>query len=283
MALFACDASVPFRSGLEEPLRVRKAQFLDGPLPAPAGGPAITNVSANSRLVRPGAIAKHIDGRAEKSASSIAMRLADAGSGYWVVPSGPRDGQYPNELTWTADMDYDFGLRPGFHKLIFEAISEGNVAGAPQSIDVCVLSRVPDNFHSCDPTAKVPDFVATLEFDEDSDVDLIVSTGSATADPQHPNRITGGTIDRDSLQGCQKDTFRQEDFIVDTKLPPGTSLDFYVGLFDPCGRPAVDFVLTLYEGHGELVQVAQKKGRLIAQDSINAKSPGLYALSYTFP
>jgi len=306
LALLSCDG-VDAHSGLYEPIRVKNGQFVSGALPPPApGGPMVTSVIYATRVVLPGAAGKKLDGRVSKTAVTVGLRLADVGTGYWSVIVGGPDGQVPNENTWSAEIDFDLSLRPGSHELLASAIAADGTAGPPSDLTVCVASRVPDNLHSCAPNQPVPDFVATLQWDEDVDLDLeVVSSDGSTISAKHPapqckgnqgvacDPNNGAQLDRDSLANCVTDGFRQEDIVAQyvtrdppmggSKIPSGTNFDFYVNLFDACGKQSVDWVLTIYRGQGELVPVDVQKGRLIALDANGGSGPMPFVTSYTFP
>ena len=134
-------------SGAYEPLRVRGAQFIPGPLPGSAPGsnglgPKLTNVSFANRTVLPGQAGKAIDGRVQPNATSVAMRLNDLGSGYWVVVTGPSDSLFPGESDWHADGDYniDFATaQSGNHPIRFVAIDG---AGSEDAVATRVIDAV---------------------------------------------------------------------------------------------------------------------------------------------
>lgn len=304
LAFPACDESVPQSSGLREPVRVRGAQFFEGPLPGSAPdssgpGPKVTAVTLSSRIVLPGQAGKAIDGRVTSDATSVAVRFTDIGSGYWVFVLGSPDVQFPGENDWHGDFDYDSDFAassPGFHPMRFVGIDANGNAGEQNEVSLCLQPKVPDNDHTCDPTIAPPDAVISLAWDSDVDLDLRVVTPSGDViDGKHPATMlddagavtpTAGLIDRDSLAGCVKDGRRQED-LVWQKLPAGSTYDVYANLFDACGKPAVDFVVTVYEAEGDganrnLVATQTAKGHLIAQDANGGAGLGQYLLSYSF-
>jgi len=182
-AFAACDGQEA-GSGLREPVRVRGGQFIAGPLPGTApgaggrGGPAVTSVTSQSRIVLPGQAGKAFDGRVANTATSVAVRFQDLGEGYWVfLLSGP-DALFPGELSWHADLDFnaEFADRSGFHPLRFVGIDASGSAGEQVEADICLASKLPDNLHSCDPSKAPPDAVVSLEWDADVDLDLRVVT-----------------------------------------------------------------------------------------------------------
>ncbi len=294
----ACDEGLPRTLGLNEPIRVHGAQFIPGALPGADGGgatPTITNVTVTNPVVLPGQAGKAINGRASGDASAIALRFDDLGTGYWVVPMGPLDAQFPGELTWQAISDFDplAAATPGHHTLRFVAIDERGNAGPTSELDLCLESAVPDNGATCDPSATPPAAVLTLAWDVDSDVDLaVVGPDGRVTDPKHPLTIpldggaqdpTAGKIDRDSLAGCVSDGKRQEDLVWQTAPTAGTTFDVYANLFDACGKPGASFVATLYEYAGG-APVAQKtaKGTFTSLDANGGAALGTYLFSFSF-
>lgn len=304
-AIAACDSkAAPL--ALDEPVRVKSAQFIDGALPGtPPGvaGPAdlrVTSITSTSRVALPGQAGKKIDGRASGRASAIGIRFADLGSGYWVFPLGAPDPQFPGELSWEAELDFALGASdaPGFHPLRVVAIDAAGAAGEQGELSVCLASRVPDNLSACDPKTAPPDAVISLLWDADLDLDLRVALPDGrTVDPKHPLTnpdVDGGAsspdvgvFSRDSLASCVKDGRRQED-LVWQKRPKGT-VDLYVQLFDPCGHQSSTFTIVVYEAEGQvpdrhLVEHFRQNGRVYTALSGNESAePPTFVASYDFP
>jgi hypothetical protein len=301
----ACDGKAA-PTALDEPVRVKSAQFIDGALPGSppgAGGPAdlrVTTITSTSRVALPGQAGKKIEGRASSRASAIGIRFSDLGSGYWVFPLSAPDPQFPGELAWEAELDFALSTSdsPGFHPLRVVAIDGAGVAGEQGELSVCLASRIPDNLSACDPKIAPPDAVISLLWDADADLDLRVALPSGrTVDPKHPLTDPAadggaaspdvGVISRDSLAACIKDGRRQED-LVWQKRPQG-SVDLYVQLFDPCGKQASSFTIVVYEAEGQvparhLVERFRQSGRVSAtQTSNESNDPPLFVATYAFP
>lgn len=294
--LGACDQGVPSTLGLDEPIRVVGGQFISGALPASnAATPTITNVSISSPIVLPGQAGKGIFGRGTSDASAIALRFDDLGTGYWVVPMGPEDNQFPGELTWQASSNFDpnAASSSGHHTLRFVAIDVNGNVGPQTTIDMCFEPPIPDNNATCDPSNSPPAAVLTLKWDVNSDLDLVVvGPGGAVTDPKHPSTIlpdagvfdpTAGKFDRDSLAGCIPDGRDQEDLVWQTAPPAGTTFDVYASLFDACGLPAASFVATFSTYAGD-TPVAQQvaKGTFTQFDVSGGSTLGTYLFSVKF-
>jgi hypothetical protein len=260
--LLACDDSVPRTLGLGEPIRVHNGQFIPGDLPAQnANVPTITNVTLTNPTVLYAEANKSFNGRASKEAQSVGVRVAGLGTGFWIVPMGPLDNQFPGEQTWQTTSDFDplaMAASPGPHKLRYVAMDQNGNAGPPTDVDVCFDPKIPDNGALCDPSKTPPAAVLTLTFDADADVDLVVVGPDHTTDPKHPTTIppdagvldpASGVLDRDSLSGCVKDGRRQEDLVWNV-LPTGITFDVYARLFDACGNAGVSYDVTLYTFSG---------------------------------
>ncbi|HEY2368528.1 MAG TPA: hypothetical protein VGH87_19160 [Polyangiaceae bacterium] len=295
--LFACDEGVPLIQGVDEPIRVHGAQFIPGPLPVgTATKPTVTSVLLTNNEVGYGEANKAFSGRATDDGTAVALRLADLGSGYWLLPLGPADVQFPNELTWQVSADFaaQAGAQsPGHHALRYVAVDGAGTAGPPYDVDVCFDPQIPDNGALCNPSRTAPYAVLTLTWDVDADVDLVVVGPSRTTDPKHPTTIppdagvldpTSGKLDRDSLNGCVKDGLRQEDLIWQSP-PTGITFDVYANLFSACGQRGVSYEVTLYVFTGT-TPVAQKtaKGIFTSYDANGGATPppGTYLFSYTF-
>ena len=305
LVVVACDGKAA-PTALNEPVRVKSAQFIDGALPGSppgVGGPPdlrVTTITSTSRVALPGQAGKKIEGRASSRASAIGIRFGDLGSGYWVFPLSAPDPQFPGELGWEAELDFALSTSdsPGFHPLRVVAIDGAGAAGEQGELSVCLASRTPDNLSACDPKIAPPDAVISLLWDADMDLDLRVALPSGrTVDPKHPltdPSVDGGAaspdvgvISRDSLAACIKDGRRQED-LVWQKRPKG-SVDLYVQLFDPCSKQASSFTLVVYEAEGQvpqrrLVERFRQSGRVsTTQTSNESNDPPLFVATYDFP
>ncbi len=297
----ACDEGTDRTLGLDEPIRVKHAEFFAGALPgAPPGtvvqgAPKITSVTLANPTVLPGQAGKKIDGRASGGSTAIAVRFVDMGTGYWVVPTGALDAQFPGEIGWQADCDFPFfaAAQPGNHMLRVVAIDANGNAGAQEETRLCLAPKVPDNLHSCDPSRPLPAAVVTLEWDDDVDLDLVtVAPGGRVVDAKHPTvsgadagvvDVSAGAIDRDSIGQCVPDGRRQEALVFLQRPAAGTSFDFYASLFSACGRRGAGFVLSVWEAQGDSLQkTREKKGRVGTLDATGGATLGLYVDSVTF-
>jgi hypothetical protein len=288
-----------------EPIRVRGAQFIEGPLPgtAPAEGTvattlAVTAIATLNPVVSPGEASKSLSGRTTSGASAIALRMGDLGSGYWVVPIGGPDPQYPGELTWSVAADFDADARAGLHPLRVVAIDASGRAGVQSELSLCLASRIPDNLNACEPTLAPPEAVLTLSWDADVDLDLhVVDPDGRDVNPKQPLVVpvdagarpspAAASFDRDSLAACTPDARRQEDLVFPAR-PHGT-WSIYANLFDACGKGGARFTFSVHEAEGgtdgtprHLVETFTRSGRVIDLDANGDARPGLFVVQYPF-
>jgi hypothetical protein len=311
VGLFACSGE-PSETGLGEPLRLRNAAFKRGDLPGGApvatGGapPLVTSFETASTVVHPGQTEKGLLGRASPEAVAVAVRFADVGSGYWVLPVEGPDPQNNGELGWQAVADFGVDVAPGIHALRVVAIDGNGHAGTQRELSVCITPSVPDNLNACDPKLVPPAAVLSLSWDTPVDLDLVVVTPDGrivdakhprTSAPPPPGPSTGGdagapanvgTFDRDSNGGCAIDGQQRENLVFQARPAPGSYL-VYASLFDACGRAPVHFRFSLYEPEAtadpkvqRLVESITKKGVLLGIEASGGSRLGTFVTEVTF-
>ncbi len=299
VALAGCTGT-ELQLGLDQPLRVPSARFVEGALPglppddkAARIDPAVTTVETPNNVVRIGQVGKELSGRTSTDAVAIAIAFADLGDGYWVSPLGPPDPTAGNELTWKLDTTIGWDVPLGLGAIDVVAIDEAGTAGRQYRTSVCVRPDLLDNFSSCDSSLSPPDTVIALSWDTTVDLDLAVRTPSGKlVDPRSPSTIAHpppitpaelaadgvGILDRDSNGGCRIDGINREALVFKTKPPTGTYV-IYANLADACGQASVRFTATVYRSDGHrLVEVARQDGRLRADDADGGRGPGLFLL-----
>jgi hypothetical protein len=272
-----CDVGQSPVTGLSEPIVVSGGQFISGDLPGtpPLAEDAQAPVS--------------VDGGADTAA--IGVRLADLGTGYWIVPAGSPDTQTPGALTFGMSTGFNIGDAPGNYALRFVAIGGSGNAGRQFELQppLCIDSRIPDNGHACTPEIAPPAAVFTLEWDTNFDLDMhVVVPGGEAFDTKmrvgEPieaglKSIPAGQpfIDRDSMRNCVPDGLRQEDLIFPEPLTKG-SYFIFVDPYAACGQNAVHFTYTIYQSTGKcpacnLEAKAKYSGELLASQVTGGTSP----------
>jgi len=256
LACAACDGTED-PIAIDEPLVVQQADFKNGALPfavlpgAPAPVPTITSLAAGFGVLRPGTRGAEVSGRASKEAYSVGVRFKDQGSGYWVRPVGGEDPLIPNELNWSFALDAATDIEPGKHDLEVVTFDKDGNAGNKQALSLCIASELPDNLNVCDPKVAPPLVIASLSWNADADLDLTVVAPDGTAFGRSKrslirNGVVLARLDNDGVSGCLADGRRRESFVWNDVAQVG-SWNLFVNLFDACGKPAVDFVLTTYQ------------------------------------
>jgi hypothetical protein len=267
---YACDAKA----------QVTGPQFRDGPIPGGAGAPSVIGVDIADRYLVQGQRGKKLSGSVDPSASAIALRLADAGTGYWVVPTQLIDPSTGN-MTWEACVDFAREVTPGAHKLQLAAVdADGTFGKTFEEIELVVQPLLPKGH-----------VVLALRWDSDADLDLeVTSPAGKLVDAKHassaplldggvdPSAPGTGTLDRDSNAACALDAYREEDLVFQDAPASGT-WQVRVNMFAACGAPAASFTVALYvDGVQRLVQ----PGRLVENDANGGDGPGLFVTELQF-
>ncbi|MEP7050718.1 MAG: hypothetical protein ABJB12_10210 [Pseudomonadota bacterium] len=262
--LSGCGDSQATPSGLTEPLRVAKAQFIEGAFPtAHDSGPEISQISLRSNQFVAGTTGKLISGLAAAGSQSVALGLEGFGSGYWIMPVGSPALQDPGSFEWSATCDFSHDLPAGKVPLQIAASDSNGLFGPISTQPLNVLSLVP--------TGHV---VASLTWGADADLDLhLVGPSGKELDPKHPNTsaldkegkaVAGsGLLDHDSLAACVPDGARTEN-VVWADGPEAGTYTVRVDMFSACSKPAATFVFSLYVDGQE---VLKKTGRLLDIDA----------------
>ena len=287
---------------LDEPIRVQSAAFKAGPLPgtpqappdagAPSG-PRVTAIQTISGLAFPGQVGKAISGRTSTDAVAVGVRIAGAGTGYWVQPLGAADLLNGGELTFDLRIDFSETVPPGNQKLELVAIDAAGAGGEQSQVTLCVEGIIPDNFNVCAPNLAPPAAVLSLDWDTAADLDLQVTTPDGKlVDAKHPSTASpgagaagvaaAGVLDVDAQAGCRTVGARRENLIWQKPPAPG-SYQIRVNLFDACGAANAHFTVTLYTasagedgGVGPLVAGQHTTGWLLASQANGGAASGLY-------
>jgi hypothetical protein len=276
LALASCGSRAG-TLGLDEPIRVSGAQFVEGELPAAGDGPKVVTVESANNKIPQGFLGKAYAGNVGKGAWSIAFKLAGQGSGYWLVPVGfPDPISDVGELRWDAKLDLAPDAPLGKQTVQIEAFDESGRPGPRYEQDLEILSSVP--------AGRV---VVMLKWDSAADLDLVViSPSGKVSDPKHPTTSVApggnadGVLDHDSNASCVRDGY-QEEAMVFQQPPPAGTYEAYVRMFAGCGAPAANFTASLYvDGELKLSQ----SGRLLEQYDVanGGTNPPLRALRFTF-
>lgn len=252
------------RSGLEEPLHVHDGQFVSGELPGLLPNetgdedlPTVTSATADVAALTERLAGVQFLGSASRNAVAIGVRIAKAGDGYYLFPTGSVDAQDPNSLGWSFIADLQPSLSAGRHELLTVAFDEQGRAGPQASTSMCVRSLRPDNGNSCFPAVAPPSVVLSVQWDTPVDLDLVlVAPSGVVLSPKNPvlpgdtelsdgesSSSSVGYLAYDGNRDCDFDGRQREDVVFDELPPQGTYL-VYVNLARHCGEQSVNYVVS---------------------------------------
>lgn len=296
-----------------EPIQIEGGQFIPGGLPGlppwvsvdgATEDPAdLTHLAIDDAVSRPfgplvpGATHQQFSGFATQDAVAIGVALADAGSGYWVVPVAGLNPQMTGKVDWGFFADFNSNAPSGRHKLRLVAVDATGAAGRQVEVPLCIDSAVPDNGHACIPDTAPPAALISMLWDDNFDLDLHVFTPDGidiSAKPPIDSQFAAGTpdggvptIDRDSLRGCVFDGYRQEDVVFQSPPSPGL-YRIYAKPFAACGQAAVRFTVNVYALTGTCPDCAlestfTQSGEFLSIQAAGDATPGLFIHEVELP
>ncbi len=270
LALTGCGEEV-LTEGLEEPIFVRDAQFIEGPLPGDApltreeqeegvepAPPNASSVATEVSGIRPGTAAVPYFGLASKDTVALGVQLEGHGSGYWLLPAGPPDLLQGGLLSFRYLVDYHHSAPVGLQHLLFAAVDANGNAGTQQAATVCIGSPIPDNGNACDATRQPPGVVISLSWDTHVDLDLRVTAPNGRTieskspanevptpgAPVDPDAFGVGVLDYDSNRDCAIDGRQRENVVFQAPAPGKYYV--YASLFSACGEQSTRYSLDVY-------------------------------------
>lgn len=312
MLLLGCSGEET-TAGFGEPLRIKDAQFRAGELPGlpaltaddinagvKATPPSIESVSLGANVIANDDPGRTLRGNASAGSAAVGVRFADAGSGYWLVPTTSIDPLATAVVDWSMSAAFDSALGPGLHRLLFAALDGHGNSGTQGETSLCITRSLPDNGNACDPTTSPPNLVVQLAWDEPVDLDLRVITPSGkVVDSKHPTSADEdehgkvepsadgtGVIDHDGFAHCQPLGRRSENLVFQGVPSAGTYL-VYANLYDACGQPGVHFEASLHvaeagaeDGTFTQTQTFHQAGQLQAVHANGGAQLGMFVTSF---
>lgn len=246
-----CGPSYDAPSGEEEPITVEytqspagapvsvAGQFFPGVF-SPGKGPEVSSIKVQNSVAVRGGSARSLDGDATPATYAVALRLENAGTGYYIVKVNLPDASDPPNLNWLARVRFTDTAPLGEQTLLAAAIDKAGQFGpiAKQTFTIVPLIS-PD-----------ADTVISLVWGTRADLDLhLRSPDGRETDPKTPNTrfLDGGTpppgngvFDHDANANCVYDGVIRED--VTFKDPPEPGLyQIRVDEFNSCGVAATTF------------------------------------------
>lgn len=257
--------------GLEEPIAIRDAQFIEEELPgtpplsleereegAEPTLPSALSVATPVSNIRPGIAGVPYTGVTSTDAVAVGVKLEGHGSGYWLLPVGAPDLAQGGLLWFSYLVDFHRSAPVGRQRLLFAAVDKDGKSGTQHAASVCIGSEVPDNGNACDPTREPPGVVVSLWWDNAVDLDLRVvapngltiqskSPANATPRPGAPvdkNAPGIGVLDYDSNRDCVIDGRQRENVVF--QVPEAGKYYVYASLFSACGELSTRYGVDVY-------------------------------------
>lgn len=306
LLLCACTGEVDLPIGLLEPIRVEGGTFVESLPEAPMkSAPLVTSIETASGIIGIGQQDRALVGRSSDSAYAIALRFAEVGTGWWVLPVQDADPMFPGERDFQLRYAVGGGIPPGLHALQLAAVDDRGRRGPIFPLDVCVRDPdVPDNLNGCDPKIPPPAVVVALAWDRPVDLDLVIETPagkriawkSPSSAPSDGTAIPAeqlkdpklGRLIRDSNADCVIDG-RNSEAVVWQESPARGDYLVYADLFDACGEPGTLFAITVYvrrerdDGTFFLEQTERAIGSLLDLQAVGGAGAPLYVMSFEPP
>jgi hypothetical protein len=216
-------------------------------------------------------------------------------AGYWIVPAGPVDSSFPDQLTWSARLSFAITLGDGAHDLQVAAIDAGGRLGPASTLTLHVRPHAVDLADTR--------LVISLSWDTEADLDLHVVLPSAPpitvwskhptsyvppapGDPVDPDALArAGTLDADSNSQCLIDGRREENVTWRGAVaaPPHGTYAVLIDTFALCGAPTAHWTADVYRD-GDPTSTAHAEGIVVDSDTRgdHVAGSGARALSFDY-
>ena len=261
LALVAgCGEAASSDPAVDALLVVEGAQFVEGSVPAPAGGPEITSLLNLTNTFRPGEVDHPLSGTLDARARALAIGL-EGDRGYWLVLAQPPEVTLPDQPTFDASLAFAHRLGAEPVEIVLSAIDGDSAYGERRRVAL----------ESARPPIPEGELVVTLSWDRDADLDLrVVDPEGVEIWSRNPNSATsivpgqppsdgalasGGAFGLDSNARCAIDSVRQES-VVWTAPPPRGRFLVRVDTFSMCGQRSARWLVEVRR-NGELIDSAE--------------------------
>ncbi len=193
--------------GLDALLRIEGGYYVEGPLPAESGGPAVLSLETTRNALSPGDRGHILRGTLPGQANGLAlMRAGDPG--HWIVTAGPPDIASPELLSFDLRAELDHGAPTGELRIETRATDRDGRTGATRALALMVEAEPVDD----------AELSVTLAWEGAADLDLRVVDPAGTeigvrnpnawempppeAEPDPTGWREGATLDVDAQAGC---------------------------------------------------------------------------------
>lgn len=286
LAVAAGCNGVPLDPGLFADMRVVPGSYVEGPIAAENGGPAIVAVDLTTNRARAGQIDKPLRGALEPHATAAALMLT-GDAGHWIVPAGLPDVQAPDFPTFDVSLSFSPEMAAGPRELIIRAVDENNRFGAANrhSLDIVKMAA---------PEGKL---VVSLRWDREADLDLHVVDPNGVeiykrninsyeppppGQPVDPNAWqSGAMLDFDSNAACVIDGRRQENIIWKNDAPSGHYI-IRVDTFSLCRETFANWFVDVL-ADGVVIASAIGQSGPVDETTSHDRGAGVLALEFDWP
>lgn len=270
LLLPACGAGAD-NFGVNAWLRVPGAQFIEGPLPRPGGGPQVFQASISRSDISPGLLDRTVQATYAQGSNGILLGI-EGDAGYWLLPAGPPDVQQDNQLKTATPVSFSSFLPSGRFNLEVQAVSVSGASGATSVIEL----------HTDDAATLAPDGVSfTLSWDTEADLDLHVVDPAGNEIFWNHVAADGGLLDFDSNESCIIDGLRREKVIWASAAPSGHYL-VRVDTSSLCSASAAHWTVQAQRGSTSLATVRGESTRFDTRGA-HARGAGLLVLELDVP
>jgi hypothetical protein len=250
IAIVACTSGATSDPGAGARMRIAKAQFVRGAMPAGgAPGPEVAAIVLPNNQIHAGFVNDPIGGALGPTATSAAIGL-DGDEGYWIVPAGAPSVASPDDPSFDGVASFAADLAPGTYTLVVHGVDAQGAFGPARTQELTAKAG-----ETVAPVGGA--FVVTLTWDAEADLDLHVvdplgneiSHRSPSSQPLFPSGdepdagASYGYLDFDSNANCVIDGRRQEDVLWPNPPPPGHYV-IRVDTTSLCSAPIAHWTVT---------------------------------------
>ncbi|MET0387688.1 MAG: hypothetical protein ABW321_17085 [Polyangiales bacterium] len=286
--LIGCDGAAA-DPGLRAWLRVDAAQFVEGPLPEPNGGPRVLSARVPHNVLAIGEQRDVLTGSLEGSATSVVIGREDD-VGHWIVTASVPTVEEPGLPSYRGLLGLSRDVPPGPFALQLHAVDREGRVGLRYELDLAAQ----DEAARVSPTA----LVVELRWDNDADLDLhlqdpsgvdVFSRNINTWDPPPPGVPqadpaawqAGGILDFDSNASCSADGRSVERITFRDGAPPGRYTVRVVAA-SLCGEPSAYWSVQVRQAEQTLAAASGIALPTDARTGTGARA-GLVATSFVVP
>jgi hypothetical protein len=284
-SVLAACAGASNDPGLEAWLRVDSAQYVEGRMPEPNGGPEILSARVPHNTLEIGSIHEHVSGSVEASATAVAIGR-DRDKGYWIVTTDVPTVDEPNVPSFRGLLELARDFPAGPFQLQLSAVNRAGKFGPRTTLDLEA---------SATPTDAT--LVVALSWDNTADLDLHVIDPAGipvwarninSYEPPPPGASadagawqSGGILDVDSNANCSADG-RDREHVAWRQPPPSGRYTVRVATAALCGHAAAHWSVTVTLDGTQLASAAGVSVSTDTRAGSGAQS-GVRALTFVVP